>query len=77
MRAAACLVLFVAIWVATLVLIPEAGMWTHIGLVFGGLLLLGPYLYVLSKTIWANLFFHYKGVELTEKEKAYHAERGR
>lgn len=63
--------MFVTIYVATAVLYPEAPMWLYISLILISLILLGPYLYALSKTIWANLFFTYKGVELTEKERIY------
>lgn len=63
--------MFVTVYVATAVLYPEAPMWLYISLIFGSLIFFGPYLYALSKTIWANLFFTYKGVELTVGEKAY------
>lgn len=53
--------LFVSIYVATYVLYPSATMWTSIALVLAGLLLATPLLYALSKIIWANLFFKYKG----------------
>lgn len=67
--------LFVSIYVAILVLFPSAGMWTYIVSVVGGLLVLAPVLYKYSKIIWANLFFSYKGVALTEKEIAENASR--
>jgi uncharacterized protein (DUF983 family) len=69
--------LFVTIYIVTAILYPEAPMWLYIALILGSLVLLGPYLYALSKTIWANLFFSYKGVELTGKEREYLASRGR
>lgn len=69
--------LFITIYVATAVLYPQAEMWLYIALIFAGLLLLGPVLYVLSKIIYANLFFHYKGVELTPAEKEHLAQRKR
>jgi uncharacterized protein (DUF983 family) len=53
--------LFVTVYVATTVLYPQAGMWTVIGLILGSLLVFGPLMYALSKIIWANLFFTYKG----------------
>ncbi len=67
--------MFVTIYVATAVLYPAAPMWLYITLILASLFLLGPYLYALSKTIWANLFFTYKGVGLTEKEKSYQQHR--
>jgi hypothetical protein len=50
-------------------------MWTYIVAVVGGLMVLAPILYKYSKIIWANLFFSYKGVALTEKEIAEQAAR--
>jgi hypothetical protein len=67
--------LFVSIYVAILVLYPSAGMWTYIGSVIGGTVALSPVLYKYSKIIWANLFFHYKGVALTEQERTNSAPR--
>ena len=40
-----------------------------------GLLLIGPLLYALSKIIWANLFFGYRGIARTEEEQVREAER--
>lgn len=57
-----------AIYVAVGVVAPNSGATTHIGWVLGGLLVLSPVLYALSKVIWANLFIHYKGVEPTADE---------
>ncbi|MFN3875157.1 MAG: DUF983 domain-containing protein [Flavobacteriales bacterium] len=56
------------IFVATAVLWPSATAPAKAGLVVGGLLVLTPWLYALSKTIWANLFMSYKGVEPTAEE---------
>ncbi len=67
--------LFVSIYIATAVLYPAAPMWLYIVLIFAGLIFLGPYMYALSKTIWANLFFNYKGVEPTQKEREYERSR--
>jgi uncharacterized protein (DUF983 family) len=51
--------LFVTIWVATAVLHPEYSAELLLGLIIGAILISGPYIYALSKIIWANLFFHY------------------
>jgi uncharacterized protein (DUF983 family) len=67
--------LFVSIYVATWVLYPDTPLWVHSALIIGGLLVLGPYLYALSKTIWANLFFSYKGVDPTERERMQKEQR--
>lgn len=63
------------IYVATYVLWPSAPTGATAALVLGGLIILAPWLYAISKTIWANFFMGYKGVELTEKEKQKAAER--
>ena len=67
--------LCVSIYVAILVLFPTAGMWTYISAILVGLMIMGPVLYMYSKIIWANLFFTYKGVELTPEEVTKLAER--
>lgn len=61
--------LFVAIYVATYVLYPSASMWTSIALVLTGLLFATPLIYALSKIIWANLFFKYKGIAQVPEEQ--------
>ncbi|MFN3341422.1 MAG: DUF983 domain-containing protein [Flavobacteriales bacterium] len=60
--------MYVSIYVATNVLYPSASTLVQILLIIGGLILTGPWLYALSKIIWANFFIAYKGVEPTEKE---------
>jgi uncharacterized protein (DUF983 family) len=60
--------LFVSIYVATLVLAPEAPLWVPVFLITVGLVALGPWLYALSKIIWANLFMSYKGIPRAEAE---------
>ncbi len=52
--------LFVSIWVALTVLYHNYTSIFLISLLFISLIVLGPYLYALSKIIWANLFFHYE-----------------
>lgn len=68
---ALCTTLFVAM----VVLWPSAPIWATTAVVVGGLVLLAPWLYALSKTLWANLFMTYKGVALTEAERIKAAER--
>lgn len=67
--------LFVTIHVATQVLYAEAPLWLHATLSLTGLFVLGPWMYALSKIIWGNLFFHYKGVQLTAEELARQGKR--
>ena len=47
---------FVAFWVATSVLSPDMDMMVQIAIIIGALVFSGPYLYHLSKIIWANMF---------------------
>ncbi len=51
---------FVSIWASCNWFFENVGVWTQISLVLIALIGLGPYLYALSKVIWANFFFSYK-----------------
>jgi uncharacterized protein (DUF983 family) len=51
---------FVTIWASCNWFFDNVGVWTQISLVLIALIGLGPYLYALSKVIWANFFFSYK-----------------
>ncbi|MFN4950655.1 MAG: DUF983 domain-containing protein [Flavobacteriales bacterium] len=51
---------FVSIWASCNWFFDNVGVWTQISLVLIALIGLGPYLYALSKVIWANFFFSYK-----------------
>jgi uncharacterized protein (DUF983 family) len=51
---------FVTIWASCNWFFDNVGVWTQISLVLIALIGLGPYLYTLSKVIWANFFFSYK-----------------
>jgi uncharacterized protein (DUF983 family) len=52
--------LFVTIWVSCNLWFPSFGAWTQIGLVTFFTVVLSPYLFALSKIIYANFFIHYK-----------------
>lgn len=52
--------IFVSIWASCNWFFDNVGVWTQISLVLIALIGLGPYLYALSKIIWANFFFSYK-----------------
>lgn len=65
----------VTAYVATIVLFPSATTGVAVTVVLASLLVMGPLLYALSKTIYAGLFMPYKGVEPTEKELSSRAER--
>ena len=67
--------LFVSVYVAMYVLAPDASIGWYIGAILAALFIFSPFLYALSKTTYANLFFHYKGVELTAQEKEYQEAR--
>lgn len=50
----------VAVWVALMVLYPDYSTELLLSLIFITLFVTGPYIYALSKIIWANFFFHYE-----------------
>jgi uncharacterized protein (DUF983 family) len=52
-------VLFVTIWASCNWFFNDVSVWLQIGLVVSFSILLGPYLFALSKIIWANLFIKY------------------
>lgn len=52
--------LFVTIWASCNLFFENIGVWTQIGLVVFFSIVLSPYLFALSKIIWANMFIHYK-----------------
>lgn len=51
---------FVSCVVAIWVLFPEAATWTYIATIGIAIVVLGPWIYALSKIIWANFFISYK-----------------
>lgn len=51
---------FVASYLAVAVLYPEADTWVYITTIGIAIVVLGPWLYALSKIIWANLFISFK-----------------
>jgi hypothetical protein len=52
--------LFVTIWASCTLWFPSFGAWTQIGLVSFFSIALSPYLFAMSKIIYANIFIHYK-----------------
>jgi hypothetical protein len=52
--------LFVTIWASCNLFFDNVGVWTQIGLIVFFSIVLSPYLFALSKIIWANFFIHYK-----------------
>jgi uncharacterized protein (DUF983 family) len=51
--------LFVTVWASCNWFFDNVSVWTQIGLVILFSILLGPYLFAVSKIIWANFFIHY------------------
>lgn len=61
---------FVTMWVATSVLMPDdVNVLYQLLTIIGGMIVMMPFLYPLSKIIWANLFFPYRGKERQPDEK--------
>ncbi len=60
--------LFVTIWASCNWFFDNVSVWTQIGLVIFFSIILGPYLFALSKIIWANFFIHF--------DKNYAKQRG-
>jgi uncharacterized protein (DUF983 family) len=56
------------VWVATMVLGLDLNYWTIVIIIASILIVASPFIYAISKIIWANLFFSYKGVEKTAEE---------
>lgn len=59
--------LFVTLWVSMNLFIPSLGVGVQIAVIVASTLILSPYLYALSKIIWANLFFKYDKERSTTK----------
>ena len=51
--------LFVTLWVSMLLFLPSIETWAQIFIIISVSVVLTPYLYALSKIIWANFFFKY------------------
>jgi uncharacterized protein (DUF983 family) len=52
--------LFVTLWTSFNLFFPWATIYTQLWVIVTMTVVLSPYLYALSKIIWANLFMHYK-----------------
>lgn len=52
---------FVAVYVSLLLLFPEMSLGGYFAGVVVALIITTPYLFALSKIIYANIFYHYKG----------------
>ena len=61
--------IMVSCWVATLVLVPEAGAGLKITIMLGGIFGFIPYNYWLARLIWLNFFYKYQPPELRSNDK--------
>jgi uncharacterized protein (DUF983 family) len=65
--------LFVTIWASCNWFFDNVGVWTQIGLVVFFSIVLSPFLFALSKIIWANFFIHYQAdAKFRKQEKLAH-----
>lgn len=53
--------MFVAMWVLSLLLFPPLTIFWQLFIIIAPTVVLSPYLYALSKIIWANMFIRYEG----------------
>lgn len=64
--------LFVTVWASCNWFFTDVSVWLQIGLVVLFSIILGPYLFALSKIIWANFFIHYdKDAKFIGETKAH------
>jgi uncharacterized protein (DUF983 family) len=65
--------LFVTIWASCNWFFDNVSVWTQIGLIVFFSIVLSPFLFALSKIIWANFFIHYQAdAKLRKQEKLAH-----
>jgi len=67
--------LMTLVYLVVVLVWPSVSMWGSIWASVGSLFLLAPWMYALSKSIWGNLFFRYKGVAPTAEEARRGEER--
>ena len=60
--------LFVTLWVSFNLFFPSLSTGIQVTIVAVSSILLTPYMYSMSKIIWANLFIHYEGKEMKPSE---------
>lgn len=64
--------LFVTIWTSFNLWFPSVSVGWQIAAVIFATIVLGPYLYALSKTIWAKFFIHYDPHAIDEFKRTHH-----
>lgn len=52
--------LFVTLWTSFNLFLPQASVYTQLWVITIATVVLSPYLYALSKIIWANMFIHFQ-----------------
>lgn len=70
---ALAVVLFVTLWTSFNLFFENVSIGWQIGIIVVATLILTPYLYALSKIIWANLFFKYDKDAIKRKQGAGHS----
>ena len=65
--------LFVTIWTSFNLWFPEVSVGWQIGTVIFATIILGPYIYALSKTIWAKFFIKYDPNAIREHKSSSHS----
>lgn len=58
--------LFVTLWVSFNLFFEEINIYVQLSIIIAAFLVLTPYMYALSKIIWANLFFKYEKSKLNK-----------
>ncbi len=58
----------IGVWLTTLLLNIDLEYWTLVAIIGGILIAFSPFIFAISKIVWANLFYSYKGVEKTKEE---------
>ena len=61
-------VIFVAFWIATSVLFPDMRVGVQATVVSAAILILSPINFHLSRLIWINIFYKYKGNKVIDQE---------
>lgn len=63
--------LFVTLWTSFNLFFPNVSIGWQIGIIITTTVVLAPFLYALSKIIWANLFYHYDKEAIEQYRSAH------
>lgn len=61
--------IFVTLWVAMTVLFPNASFKTYLWVILAGIFIAAPFIYPISKLVWANFFFNFRKESVKETKK--------